>query len=87
MNQKKNKSKIKQTNVISRKKLVKIFFLIFLFTFLASTVSYVLMKNKPIEKVSTNDNILQTNETSQLKKNKDTKDFTEIKPEQYFDEL
>lgn len=92
MNQKKNKSKKKQTNNTSKSKLTKIFLIIFFITLIASSLSYLVIKKNSTKEVSEKkvNNILETKEitpniTPKIKD--EIKEFEEKKPEDYFDEI
>lgn len=96
MNQKKNKSKKKQTVNVQKNKLTKVFLIIFLITLIASSLSYFLMKNESNKQISKTDNILEAKkeikniESSKkevLKKEEEIKIFEDKKPNEYFDEL
>ncbi|MDZ7819228.1 MAG: divergent polysaccharide deacetylase family protein [Aliarcobacter sp.] len=91
MNQKKNKSKKKQTVDIQKNRLTKIFLLIFLITIIASALSYFIMKNENHKETQKTDNILETKKDVQknqiVKKEEEIKIFEDKKPSEYFDEL
>lgn len=87
MSKKQTKRK-KSSSSVSKSKLVKIFLLIFLFAFIASGLSYFIMKNENSNKNSNENinNILkqekkQTPETTELKK------YQEEKLDEYFDKI
>ena len=91
MNQKKNKSKKKQTADIQKNKLIKIFLLIFLITIIATALSYFIMKNENHKETPKTNNILETKKDVQkdqvIKKEEEIKIFEDKKPSEYFDEL
>jgi uncharacterized protein len=96
MNQKKNKSKKKQTVNVQKNKLTKVFLIIFLITLIASSLSYFLMKNESNKQISKTDNILEAKKEIKniedskkevLKKEEEIKIFEDKKPNEYFDEL
>ncbi len=88
MSQKKTKSKSrkKQTKVLSKRNIIKKFFIIFLFTFIASTISYFIINNKDIESIEKTDTSIE-NKKDLFQNNDENKLFQEKKPEQYFDEI
>jgi uncharacterized protein len=96
MNQKKNKSKKKQTVNVKKNRLIKIFLLIFLITIIASALSYFLMKNENTKQIPKTNNILEIKKENQeaqnskseiLKKEEEIKIFEDKKPDEYFDEI
>ena len=94
MSNKKTTRKKKQSSSISKSKLVKIFLLIFLFAFIASALSYFIMKNESSNKNS-NKNIndilkqekTQTPPTLRQKPISEIKKFQNEKLDEYFDKL
>ena len=88
MSNKKTSRKTKKSASTSKPKLVKIFLLIFLFAFIASGLSYFIMKNEHTNK-SINNDILKS-ENKDIKKIKDIKDikkFQNEKLDEYFDKV
>ena len=85
MSNKKTSRKTKKSSSITKSKLVKIFLLIFLFAFIASGLSYFIMKNENTNKNITN-NILKS-EKKEIKDIKDIKKFQNEKLDTYFDKL
>lgn len=88
MSNKKTKRK-KQSSSISRSKLVKIFLLIFLFAFIASGLSYFIMKNENSNKTINNDILKQEKKqtTATLTPSTEIKKFQNEKLDEYFDKL
>lgn len=85
MNQKKSKRKTKKSTTLPKTKLINIFLLIFLFAFLATTLSYFIMKNENPNKNVKSNNILEK-ETKKVKQPiKELEDFQEKKLNEYFD--
>ncbi|MGB5793706.1 divergent polysaccharide deacetylase family protein [Poseidonibacter sp.] len=94
MPSKKTKRKTKNSSVISKIKLLKIFLVIFLFAFLAVATSYFIMKNESPNKTITNNNILKQ-ETKKVQEKekpivhlKDTfEEYTDEFHKDYFDKI
>ncbi len=87
MSKKQNKRK-KSSSTVSKSKLVKIFLLIFLFAFIASGLSYFIMKNENLNSNKNINNILEQEKkqtTSQA--TKELKKFQDEKLGEYFDKL
>ncbi|APW66614.1 hypothetical protein LPB137_12495 [Poseidonibacter parvus] len=82
MSNKKTKRKTKKSSQVSKSKLAKIFLLIFLFAFIASGLSYFIMKNENSNKTINND-ILK----SEKKEITELKKFQNEKLDEYFDKL
>lgn len=81
MSNKKTSRKTKKSASVTKSKLVKIFLLIFLFAFIASGLSYFIMKNENTNK-NINNNILKSE-----KKITEIKKFQNEKLDEYFDKL
>ena len=83
---KKAKSKKKQIRVLSKKNLIKKFFVILLFTFITSSISYFIINNKDVERTEKTSNSTE-NKKELFQTNNENKLFQEKNPQQYFDEL
>ena len=89
MSNKQTKRK-KQSSSVSKSKLVKIFLLIFLFAFIASGLSYFIMKNEDSNKNSNkniNDILKQEKKQIPLSPASELKKFQNEKLDKYFDKL
>ncbi len=82
----KSKSKKKQIRVLSKKNLIKKFFIILLFTFITSSISYFIINNKDVERTEKTSNSTE-NKKELFQTNNENKLFQEKNPQQYFDEL
>lgn len=82
----KSKSKKKQIRVLSKKNLIKKFFVILLFTFITSSISYFIINNKDVERTEKTSNSTE-NKKELFQTNNENKLFQEKNPQQYFDEL
>ena len=82
----KTKSKKKQIRVLSKKNLIKKFFIILLFTFITSSISYFIINNKDVERAEKTSNSTE-NKKELFQTNNENKLFQEKNPQQYFDEL
>ena len=82
----KTKKKKKQIRVLSKKNLIKKFFIILLFTFITSSISYFIINNKDVERAEKTSNSTE-NKKELFQTNNENKLFQEKNPQQYFDEL
>jgi len=82
----KSKSKKKQIRVLSKKNLIKKFFVILLLTFITSSISYFIINNKDVERTEKTSNSTE-NKKELFQTNNENKLFQEKNPQQYFDEL
>ena len=86
MNKKKSKTKKNKLKITSKKKLINIFLLIFIFTALISGLSYFLMKKEHSTKITKENTILQTEEKTKKVEDEIT-NFEKEKFEEYTNEL